>query len=205
MMKYEWKKEEKYLYGAKQKSEIIDVPDQKFIMINGEGNPNEPDFSDRVSALFSLAYGIKMLFKKMYIDANNDSYKDFTVFPLEGIWKKYSGEQLDKNKLKYTLMVKQPDFITRDIFDLAIKNVREKKPNKLYDEITFDIVKGGKAVQILHIGSFDTEPHSFEKMESFIEKQGFLRKTDYHTEIYLNNKNRTSEENLRTILRYSIK
>lgn len=56
-MKYEWKKEEKYLYGAKQKAEIIDVPNQKFIMINGEGNPNLADFSDRVSALFTLAYG----------------------------------------------------------------------------------------------------------------------------------------------------
>lgn len=84
-MKYEWKKEEKYLYGAKQKAEIIDVPNQKFIMINGEGNPDLTDFSDRVSALFTLAYGIKMLFKKTNIDENNSSYKDFAVFPLEGI------------------------------------------------------------------------------------------------------------------------
>ena len=61
-------------------------------------------------------------------------------------------------------MIKQPDFITRDIFDLVIKNVREKKSNKLYDEIIFDNVEGGKAVQILHIGSFDTEPYSFEKL-----------------------------------------
>ena len=204
-MKYEWKKEEKYLYGAKQKAEIIDVPNQKFIMINGEGNPNLADFSDRVSALFTLAYCIKMLFKKTNIDENNSSYKDFAVFPLEGIWRKNSGEQFDKNKLKYAIMIKQPDFITRDIFDLAIKNVREKKPNKLYDEIIFDNVEGGKAVQILHIGSFDTEPYSFEKLESFMEKHGLLRKFDYHTEIYLSNKNRTSEENLKTILRYSVK
>ncbi|WP_300282286.1 GyrI-like domain-containing protein [Peptacetobacter sp.] len=204
-MKYEWKKEEKYLYGVKQKIEIIDVPNQKFIMINGEGNPNETDFSDRVSILFTLAYGIKMLFKKMNTNENNSSYTDFTVFPLEGIWEKDSEEYFNKNKLKYTIMIKQPDFITRDIFELAIKNVKAKKPNKLYDEITFDIVEGGKAVQILHIGSFDTETYSFEKMETFIKKEGLLRKFDYHTEIYLNNKNRTLEENLKTILRYSIK
>ena len=35
--------------------------------------------------------------------------------------------------------------------------------NKLYDEIIFDNVEGGKAVQILHIGSFDTEPYLFKK------------------------------------------
>ncbi len=205
MMKYEWKKEEKRLYGVKQKPEIIDVPNQKFIMINGEGNPNEPDFSERVSVLFSLAYSIKMLFKKMHTDANNSFYTDFTVFPLEGVWRKNPGMQFDKTKLKYTIMIKQPDFITRDIFDLAIENAKNKKPNRLYESIIFDVVEGGKAIQILHIGSFDTEVHSFEKMESFMEKHDFIQKYDYHTEIYLSNKNRTSEENLKTILRYSLK
>ena len=46
---------------------------------------------------------------------------------------------------------------------------------------------------------------SFEKLESFMEKHDLLRKFDYHTEIYLSNKNRTSEKNLKTILRYSVK
>lgn len=73
-------------------------------------------------------------------------------------------------------MIKQPDFIIRDIFDLAIKNVREKKPNKLYDEIIFENVEGGKTVQILHIGSLDTEPHSFEKIDSFMEKTWSFKK-----------------------------
>lgn len=73
-------------------------------------------------------------------------------------------------------MIKQPDFIIRDIFDLAIKNVREKKPNKLYDEIIFENVEGSKTVQILHIGSLDTEPHSFEKIDSFMEKTWSFKK-----------------------------
>lgn len=68
--------------------------------------------------------------------------------------------------------------------------LERKKPNKLYDEIIFDNVEGGKTVQILHIGSFDTEPRSFEKIASFMEKHGLLRKFDYHTEIYLSNKNK---------------
>ena len=43
-MKYEWRKQEKDLYAPKQKPVIVDVPKQKFIIINGEGNPNESDF-----------------------------------------------------------------------------------------------------------------------------------------------------------------
>lgn len=86
----------KIFIWSEAKAEIIDVPNQKFIMINGEGNPNLTDFSDRVSALFTLAYGIKMLFKKTNIDENNSSYKDFAVFPLEGIWRK----TLENNLIK---------------------------------------------------------------------------------------------------------
>lgn len=62
-MKHEWKKYEKNLYGVKQSPRIVDIPMQQFIMIEGKGNPNDKDFSDKVSALYSLAYGIKMMYK----------------------------------------------------------------------------------------------------------------------------------------------
>ena len=83
-MKHEWKKHEKNLYGVKQSPRIVDIPMQQFIMIEGKGNPNDKDFSDRVSALYSLTYGIKMMYKNS-ISANEVS--DYTVYPLEAIWK----------------------------------------------------------------------------------------------------------------------
>ena len=46
-MKYEWRKQEKNLYGVKQTPIIVEVPKQKFILLKGKGNPNEVDFSDR--------------------------------------------------------------------------------------------------------------------------------------------------------------
>ena len=51
-MKHEWKKHEKNLYGVKQSPRIVDIPMQQFIMIKGEGNPNDKEFSDKVSALY---------------------------------------------------------------------------------------------------------------------------------------------------------
>ena len=83
-MKHEWKKHEKNLYGVKQSPRIVDIPMQQFIMIKGEGNPNDKEFSDKVSALYSLAYGIKMMYKNT-ISTNEIS--DYTVYPLEAIWK----------------------------------------------------------------------------------------------------------------------
>ena len=202
-MKYEWKKNEKNLYGVKQKPQLIEIPSAYYIMIKGEGNPNESDFSNRVSALYSLAYGIKMLFKNM--EKEELEYSDFTVFPLEGIWEKSDDEEFDKNKLKYTIMIKQPYFITKEIFELAFEKVKKKKPNELYDEISFDCIENKKAIQILHIGSFDTEIESFEKLDNFASEMNLERSEKLHTEIYLNNKNRTAEDKLKTILRYTVK
>lgn len=202
-MKYEWKKNEKNLYGVKQKPQLIDVPTAYYIMIKGEGNPNESDFSNRVSALYSLAYGIKMLFKNM--EKEELEYSDFIVFPLEGIWEKSDDEEFDKNKLKYTIMIKQPYFITKEIFELASEKVKKKKPNELYDEVSFDCIESKKAIQILHIGSFDTEIESFEKLDNFANEMNLERSEKLHTEIYLNNKNRTAEDKLKTILRYNVK
>lgn len=202
-MKYEWKKNEKNLYGVKQKPQLIEIPSAYYIMIKGEGNPNESDFSNSVSALYSLAYGIKMLFKNM--EKEELEYSDFTVFPLEGIWEKSDDEEFDKNKLKYTIMIKQPYFITKEIFELAFEKVKKKKPNELYDEVSFDCIESKKAIQILHIGSFDTEIESFEKLDNFANEMNLERSEKLHTEIYLNNKNRTAEDKLKTILRYNVK
>ena len=200
-MKYEWRKQEKELYGVKTKAVLVDVPEQKFITIKGQGNPNEEDFSNRISALYSVAYGIKMLFKKAEL---NNEINDFTVFPLEGLWQKGDRVEFDKNDLSYILMIKQPTLITEEIYYQALEIVKQKKPNDLYEEIAFKEFEEEKAIQILHLGSFDDEPQSFEKMDKLATELQLKRTSNVHLEIYLTNKNRTSEEKQKTILRYSV-
>ena len=200
-MKYEWRKQEKELYGVKTKAVLVDVPKQKFIMIKGKGNPNEEDFSNRISALYSVAYGIKMLFKKA---ALNNEINDFTVFPLEGLWQKGDRVEFDKNDLSYILMIKQPTLITEEIYYQALEIVKQKKPNDLYGEISFKEFEEEKVIQILNLGSFDDEPQSFEKMDKLATELQLKRTSNVHREIYLTNKNRTSEEKQKTILRYSV-
>ena len=204
-MKYEWRKQEKNLYGVKQTPIIVEVPKQRFILIEGKGNPNEADFSDRISALYSLAYAIKILFKNAMKNKTDNEIADFTIYPLEGVWEKVNEEELDKNKLEYTLMIKQPDFITQELFAEALENVKKKKPNDLYEEIDFQKIEDGKSIQMLHVGSYDDELQSFERMDQFASECKLTRTDDFHREIYLSNKNRTSEEKQKTILRYSVK
>ncbi|WP_455501271.1 GyrI-like domain-containing protein [Gemmiger sp.] len=197
-MKYEWKKQEKELYGAKTIPTVVSVPAQKYIMISGAGNPNGADFSNRMAALYSVAYAVKMAYKKATQD-------DFAVYPPEGVWQKIEQGALVKENLRYTLMIRQPAFIPESDVDAAIEQTKRKKPNPLLEEVCFATVQGGTCVQILHIGAYDDEPASFAKMDEFVCARGLTRAESCHREIYLNNVNRTEKSKLKTILRYTVK
>ncbi len=207
-MKHEWRKAEKALYGVKAKPSLLSVSAQQFITIKGQGNPNEEAFSERVSALYSLAYGIKMAYKKAVKElGNNQEMTDFTVYPLEGLWWQEMNtgqEELEKDKLFYTIMIRQPEVITRELFCQALKKVKIKKPNPLYDAISFEEIEDGQCVQMLHIGSYDDEPRSFAEMDAFIQEEGLKRSSKIHREIYLSNLQKTAKEKLKTILRYQV-
>lgn len=204
-MKYEWKKQDKSLYGAKTAPNLINIPPQNYIMIDGKGNPNDSDFSNRVSALYSLAYAIKMRYKKSEDKGKSENdIDDFSVYPLEGVWSLTEGTQLVKENLEYTIMIRQPDFISKEMFVAALEQVKAKKPSPLFDEIYFDAMQNGMYIEVLHIGSFDTEPYSFEKMKQYAEANNLQYDKKQHREIYLNNTNRVEQSRLKTILRYSI-
>lgn len=199
-MKYDWKKEEKMFYGAKMKPEVVEVPCFNYILLSGHGDPNESLFSQKVSTLFSLAYAIKMNYKKQSHD--DETISDYAVYPLEGLWSLSSKqERINKDELEYTIMIRQPDFITKEMVERAIK---KKKDDPFIDDVVFKSICDGECVQILHKGSFDDEPASFEKLDQYCQDHGYKRIKNQHREIYLNDKNRTKKENLKTILRYPI-
>lgn len=208
-MKYEWRKQEKAFYGVGGKPEIITLPAQQFITISGEGNPNEADFSDRVGVLYALAYPIKMRYKKGWAAAPKEKeapeYEDYTVFPLEGLWNTADPENLlNKDQFSYTIMIKQPGFITSEQFEAAYDAVSVKKPNPLLKEVRFETLDEGECLQLLHRGSYDDEPASFEKMEAFIRERGYRRLGHCHREIYLSDPRKTAPEKRKTILRFQI-
>ena len=200
-MKYEWKKEAKALYQIKARPTILEVPGQSYIVIDGKGDPNQEDFSERVGILYALAYAIKMKYKKAPLD---EVYHDFTVFPLEGLWKKEKEGELVKSELSYSIMIGQPDFITRELFEKALEEVKIKKPNPLYEAVRFEKIEEGPSLAMLHLGPFDTENETFAEMERFCQYHKLKRTSEIHREIYLNNLHRTESNKLKTILRYQV-
>ncbi|GAL13612.1 hypothetical protein JCM19233_4617 [Vibrio astriarenae] len=204
--KHEWRKHEKTVYLPKSKPELIDVPAFKFIAIKGQGNPNHSAFSERVEALYSLAYGIKMNLKKL--DCPLQNYVDFTVYPLEGEWditdeaKAIFDGEVDKDELVYELMIRQPDYVDDAFFNQIKELVKAKKPNVLLDSVEFKVAEEGMCVQMLHLGPYDDEPASFAQMESFAKEQGLTRTTKLHREIYLSDPRRVTPDKYKTVLRF---
>ncbi|MBP2650806.1 MAG: hypothetical protein H6Q74_1631 [Firmicutes bacterium] len=205
-MKYEWKKQERKLYLPKQIPEVITVPKQKFFMLKGTGNPNSDAFAERIGVLYSLAYAVRMMPKQGYTP---EGYFEYTVYPLEGLWDltdegKKSGT-LNKDELLYTIMIRQPDFVTTDVVDKAFEIVRKKKPNPLLDAVMFDTVEDGLSVQMLHLGSYDNEPQSFKMMNDFIANNNLENKSCKHREIYLSDARKVETVKLKTVLRYMVR
>lgn len=205
-MKYEWRKEEKDMYLPKQKPTLVSVPKSKYFCIKGKGNPNNEDFSKRIEVLYTLSYTVRMMPRNGYTP---DGYFEYTVYPLEGLWdlteEGRKSKTLLKDELIYTIMIKQPDFVTTEVFQKAFEIANKKKPNQLLKEVYLDEIEGGLSVQMLHIGDYDSEPETFEKMKEFIKTNNLEIKTLVHREIYLSDARRVDKDKLKTVLRYRVK
>lgn len=205
-MKHEWNKQEKTIYGAKAVPALAYVPAQNYIMIEGKGNPNHADFSNRVFVLFSLAYAIKMRYKAAVKNGDvKSNVEDFAVYPLEGVWHLPQGTALVKENLQYTIMICQPDFISEEMVLAALEQVKRKKPSPLLEKVYFTRRQSGEYIECLHVGSFDEEPASFQKMKQFAKENHLTYDGEQHTEIYLNHANRVAKDKLKTILRYAVR
>ncbi|MCL2757016.1 MAG: GyrI-like domain-containing protein [Coriobacteriia bacterium] len=198
-MKYEWKKSEKDLYLPKDAPTIVTVPKQKFFAIDGKGDPNGEDFAERTGVLYSLAYAVRMMPKSGFTP---DGYYEYTVYPLEGIWENV--DVLDKGLFSYTIMIRQPDFVNAEVAEKALGIIKEKKPHILLPEACFCEIEDGLSVQMMHVGSYDSEPQSFEMMRRFAKDNGLIRRTDNHREIYLSDPRKTERDRLKTVLRYCV-
>lgn len=208
-MKYEWRKKDKALYLPKTEPELIQVPELQYLTMTGEGNPNQDAFAVCVQCLYAMSYGIRMLPKS---GLTPQGYFEYTVFPLEGIWslsdkgirllKEGAGLTELKDYFIYKLMIRQPDFVDESLVESVRQKVALKKKSLPIDQVVFETIDEGKAVQMMHIGSFDSEPESFDLMEAYAKSQGLVRKDKTHKEIYLSDPNKTAPEKMKTTLRF---
>lgn len=203
MEKLDYKKMYKNLYLPKTSPEIIEVPAIPFVMLDGQGDPNGEEFATATEALYSFSYSVKMSYKR---DDIPKGYFDYTVFPMEGVWdlvdKSLSAR--DKSNYAYTIMIRQPEFLTEELFHRFLQETKVKKQNPFLDKLVFTTLEEGLCCQMLHVGSYDDEPASFEKMETYCRDKGYTRTCKTHREIYLSDPRRVEPEKVKTVLRFQV-
>ena len=61
-MAFDFKKEYKEFYMAKNKPEIVSVPSMNYIAVRGSGDPNQEDgeYKKAIGLLYGIAFTIKM-------------------------------------------------------------------------------------------------------------------------------------------------
>ena len=197
MTKIDYKKELKHLYRPSAKEVVVvDVPEMGFLMVDGRGNPNTAQaYKDAVEALFSLSYTLKFMVKKQ-------QGVDYVVMPLEGLWwvddmTQFSVEK--KDEWLWTMMIMQPDHVTKDLFHEAVAQVKKKKNPVALPKVRFERFAEGRAAQILHIGPFSEEGPKIERIHALIDATSSRR--GKHHEIYLSDIRRANPKNWRTVLR----
>lgn len=180
---------------------IVDVPEMRFLMIDGAGNPNTAqDYRDAVETLYSVSYTLKFMAKK-------ERGIDYRVMPLEGLWwaedmAKFSLD--DKASWQWTAMIRQPDFITQDHLDRAREQAVGKKPLPALVHLRLASFREGLAAQIMYVGPYAAEGPTIARLHEFIRDQGHVLSGKHH-EIYLGDPRRSAPQNLKTVIRQPIR
>ena len=131
------------------------------------------------------------------------------VVKLEGLWWVDSDKpylEVPREEWRGKLLIRQPEFITSEVVERARQEVIKKKKVELVNEVKFKKMRESRCIQILHIGSYSTEPESIAKMRKLMEENNLVENGCHH-EIYLvmGYPRKLPNEKLKTILRQPVR
>ena len=199
MSKLDLLKKYKSYYNAGKNPEIVEFDEVNYLTIEGIGEPAGKMFVSKVEALYPLAYGIKKICK--------EQDKDFGVPKLEGLWW-VEGDtpalEIPRNEWRWKLLIRMPEFITKELMFSVQLIVAKKKKNELIQKIALEKMTEGKCVQIMHIGPYSTEHKTINELMAFIEANGIAVNGKHH-EIYLSDPRKNKPDKMKTIIRYPVK
>lgn len=200
MEKYDVKRARRELYSATADFTLVDVPALQYLAVDGHGDPNTvPAYTEAVEALYSVAYTVKFASKALG--------RDFVVAPLEGLWR--AGDPAvfvtgDKDAWDWTMIINQPDWITQEMVGAAIATAGAKKALPALDRLSLVTVDEGVSVQVLHVGPYDAEAPTLDRLHHEYMPAHQLTFNGDHHEIYLSDPRRAEPAKLKTILRQPV-
>jgi hypothetical protein len=188
-------------YAAPKTPVMIETQPAQYLAIAGQGMPGGEAFTQQMGALYSIAYTIKMTRKF-------SGGGDYKIGMLEALWwHDHPGLDFDSipaDQLRWELLIRTPDFITRKDLTAALARLEEKGKTGILREVRLITMAEGTCVQMLHVGPYDRESESIARMVEFVKAQGHIVHGRHH-EMYMSDPRRMAPEKLRTILRLPVR
>lgn len=209
MEKLDYKKAYRDLYLPPQRPVVVQVPQMRFLMMDGTGAPESAAYQNAVAALYAASFAIKM---SKQTDRRIEGYFEYVVPPLEGLWwweREAAGvAAVPREQWHWTAMIRQPEFVTDAVFGWALETCRRKKPEISFDGLRLEDFTEGLCVQQMHLGPFATEEETLRQMHCFLTENRLADGTGTerkHHEIYLGDPRRTKPERMKTVLRLPVR
>jgi len=165
--------------SSKTDPQILEMPPQKMAVVHAKGAPHKV-FPEFMPALYGSAYTLKFDLKK----------KGLPTFKVSGLRARYSDAHLVSME-EWTHIIGLP--IPEDTTSLP-----QKVPNI---EVKIEQWQYGTVAQILHLGPYDQEHATVERLHRFIEDSGY-KIAGIHEEEYLTS---PDAKVIKTLIRYPIK
>ena len=164
---------------SKTDPQILEMPPQKMAVVRGKGIPDKV-FSETMPALYGSVYILKFDLKK----------RGLPTFKVSGLRARYPDAHLVP-KEEWTHIIGLP--IPADTTSLL-----QKVPGI---EVEVENWEYGSVAQILHLGPYDQEAPNIERLQKFIEENGY-EIAGVHEEEYLTSPDAKVPK---TLIRYEIK
>ncbi|WP_440900453.1 GyrI-like domain-containing protein [Actinosynnema sp.] len=188
--------------AKRDEPELVEVPDLRYLAIDGSGDPDTDACADAVSALHPVACRLKFTSK-------GELGRDYVMPPPEGLWwsedhAPFTSER-DKAKWRRTLLLLLPDRVGDELLAGALDRVEAGgDPPARLREVRVEALSEGLCAQALHVGAYDDEAEPLRRVhEEFIPEHG-LAPTGRHHEVCLSDPRRGAPAKRRTIVRQPV-
>jgi hypothetical protein len=174
---------------------LVDVPEIRFAVIYGKGDPGNGESAEAAKWLYSVVHLVKPSVKARM-------GKNFIEPPLEYLcWADDEKDFIEGNKDKWSwrAMIVFIDWITQEQFEEAVAKVEQKRgpaPETLHE---------GKCVQTMHMGDYKELAAVCDVLYNEYLPENNLRPNGYYHEIYLNDPARTAPHKRKIVIRQPVR
>lgn len=188
------------LYRQDREPSLVEVPPLSYLMVDGRGDPNTgAEYTDAVETVRQAAAAVRAL-------AADRLDREWAPMPLEALWWATEGtvfETADRADWRFSTLVMQPDAVDDALVADALSGLRERMSLPALERARLGTLEEGTAAQVLHVGPYDAEAPTVDRLHAFIEDEGYVADGKHH-EIYVDDPNRTDAGELETIIRQPV-